>query len=225
MGALLQGRYLHATVTLDQHVFVIGGGISPTTASMTTDLLPAGNMTWQQGPLLPVHMKVGTCALAISATSFLVFHVNEIREFDASIAGPTSSQGWAEEDKWPKLERSRFGPGCAKVGEDKVVIAGGYDHPTTHRSTEILDLTSRTISKGGKMATPRFYFHIVTFNNNDNFTTLALGGYNYNDNELNRVEEWRPETESWSKVETKLKVKRRSFGLVAAPKSLICPSH
>ena len=63
-------------------------------------------------------------ALAISATSFLVFYGKEIREFDASIDGPQSNKGWAKEGWWPKLETGREGsPGCAKLG-DKVVIVG-----------------------------------------------------------------------------------------------------
>ena len=78
---------------------------------------------------------------------------------------------------------------------------------------------------GGKMATPRAYFHIISFNNNGDFTTLALGGDDDDSNFLNTVEEWNPETESWSMVETRLKEKRSPFGAVAAPKSLICPSH
>ena len=56
------------------------------------------------------------------------------------------------------------------------------------------------------------------------FTMLAMGGWDDGDKELNTVEEWKPETESWSIVETQLKVKRGFFGLVAANKRLICPS-
>ena len=77
------------------------------------------------------------------------------------------------------------------------------------------------------MATPRSWFHIISFYNNGVFTTLAVGGFYYDDgdNRLNTVEEWEPETESWSTVETRLKQKRSLFGLVAAPKSLVCPSQ
>merc|ERR1712130_597322 len=95
----------------------------------------------------------GPCAVAISATKFLVFQKREIREFDANVAGPKSIKGWANETKWPKLETSRrYWPGCAKIGDDKVVIAGGYDGDSTLKTTEILDLTMRRITKGGKMA-------------------------------------------------------------------------
>ena len=229
MGSLLQKRDYYVSVTLEEQVYVLGGygSSSPYT---TTEILLGDSTTWQQGPPLPIEMHNGPCAVPISATSFLVFYGREIREFDASIAGPTSSQGWAKKGRWPELETSRFyWAGCAKVGGNKVIIAGGYERPSTLHTAEILDLTSRTISEEGKMSTPRFWFHIITISYNGDFTTLALAGCvdDFRDDDrksLNTVEEWKPETEGWSTMETQLKVKRGSFGLVAVPRSLICPS-
>ena len=161
--------------------------------------------------------------MAISGTSFLAINEKEIREFDASVAGPTSSQGWREEGWWPKMETtSRWGPGCAKLG-DKIIIAGGYDGRTTTQTTEILDLTSRTISKGGNLVTPRYFFHMITIDNNGDSTTLALGGYD-GANALQSIEKWNPETETWSEVEEQLEEKRDVFGLVALPENLVCTS-
>ena len=81
MGPLLQKRDQHTAVTLEGWaVFLIGGGGS------LTELLSAGSTTWQQGPKIPFEMRNGPCAVAISATSFLVFYGKEIREFDASFA-------------------------------------------------------------------------------------------------------------------------------------------
>ena len=144
MGPVLQKRSGHAAVTLDRHVYLIGGGEDETSpSSTTTELLAAGSTTWQQGPPLPVEMFNGPCAVAISSTSFLVFYDKKIREFDASIAGPTSGEGWVKEMRWPKLEIDRaLWPACAKVGKDKLVIVGGIGDGTV-RTTEILDLTSR----------------------------------------------------------------------------------
>ena len=112
--------------------------------------------------------------------------------------------------------------GCAKLG-DKVIIAGGY-RVGALQTTEILDLTSRTISKGGNLVTPRRRFHMITFDNNGDSTTLALGGRDAYYNELKSIEKWNPETETWSEVEEQLEEKRRSFGLVAAPRSFVCTS-
>ena len=65
---------------------------------------------------------------------------------------------------------------------------------------------------------------MITIDNNGNSTTLALGGYDDDDNRLKIIEKWNPETETWSEVEEQLEEKRSHFGLVAAPKSLVCTS-
>ena len=96
---------------------------------------------------------------------------------------------------------------------------------STVQTTEILDLTSRRITQGGKMATPRRGFHIISFNNNGAFRTLAVGGEDGRLNPFNSVEEWEPKTESWSTVETGLKEGRASFGEVVVNKNLVCPSQ
>ena len=63
---------------------------------------------------------------------------------------------------------------------------------------------------------------MITIDNNGDSTTLALGGDD-GFNQLKSVEKWNPETETWSEVEDQLEEKRRGFGLVAAPKNLVCP--
>ena len=121
------------------------------------------------------------------------------------------------------METSRkYWPGCAKLG-DKVIIAGGWYGGNTLQTTEILDLTSRTISKGGNLVTPRRWFHIITLDNQGDSTTLALGGKDDDRNALKSIEKWNPETETWSEVEEQLEEKRYFFGLVAVPKNLVCP--
>ena len=120
------------------------------------------------------------------------------------------------------METSRaLWPGCTKLG-DKIIIAGGWSGSTTLQTTEILDLTSRTISKGGNLVTPRSWFHMITIDNNGDSTTLALGGEN--DNSLKSIEKWNPDTETWSEVEDQLEEKRYYFGMVAVPNSLVCTS-
>ena len=50
-------------------------------------------------------------------------------------------------------------PGCAKLGSNKVIVEQGIGDGTRHQTTEILDLTTRKISKGGNMVKPRYSFH------------------------------------------------------------------
>ena len=120
------------------------------------------------------------------------------------------------------METSRqWWPGCVKLG-DKIIIAGGWD-VSALQTTEILDLTSRTISKGGNLVTPRTFFHMITIDNNGDSTTLALGGFDGVDT-LKSIEKWNPETETWSELEVQLEEKRNKFGFVAVPRSLVCLS-
>ena len=94
-----------------------------------------------------------------SSTSSLTVFKKNIHEFGASIAGPTSDEGWRESTWWPTLKTSRWGqPGCARIGS-KVIITGGSNGRKL-RSTEILDLASRTLSIGGDMAWPRIHFKL-----------------------------------------------------------------
>ena len=68
---------------------------------------------------------------------------------------------------------------------------------------------------------------MITFDNNGDSTTLALGGLGgtgrRRTNWLKSIEKWNPETETWSEVEEQLEEGRYDFGLVAVPKSLVCP--
>ena len=75
----------------------------------------------------------------------------------------------------------------------------------------------------GVLVTPREGFHMITFDNNGDSTTLALGGEDDDYNKLKSIEKWNPETETWSEVEEQLEEKKSFFGLVAVPKNLVCP--
>jgi hypothetical protein len=221
MGSLTMGRYFGAAATLDHiGVFIVGG--EETNNERTSEFLAAGQMHWQEGPALPVDMSY-PCSVPITPTSFLSIHGTYIREFDAAIAGPTSSEGWQEAGRWPALKTRRTSqPGCAKIGQ-KVIIAGGYNR-VTHTalsSTEVLDLISRRITSGGKMATPRRNFHIATIISGGEEKLFALAGFD-GSIRLNRVEEWVEESSTW-KAADNLVEKRNGFGGVTASRHLVCP--
>ena len=63
---------------------------------------------------------------------------------------------------------------------------------------------------------------MITFDNNGDSTTLALGGKDDDRNVLKSIEKWNPGTETWSEVEDQLEEKRLYFGMVAASKNLVC---
>jgi len=221
MGSLTRLRNQAAVATLNSvGVFIIGGWA--TNNERTSDFLAAGQMQWQEGPALPVDMERGPCAVTITPTSFLTIYGNHIREFDTLIGGPTSINGWTEAGRWPTLKTSRtFGPGCAKLGR-KVIIAGGWGwNGGALRSTEVLDLDSREITAGGDLATPRHWFHLATLRRGGQEHVVAVAGWDASDNELNSVEEWVEESSTW-KAADNIAQKRRFFGVVEVPRTLVC---
>jgi hypothetical protein len=227
MGSLTMKKGYSAAATLDYiGVFIVGGdqGDQDRPASpnnwRTSEFLAAGTMQWQEGPALPVDMTY-PCAVRITPTSFLSIAGTDIREFDAAIAGPTSSEGWREAGRWPALKTSRtYWPGCAKIGH-KVIIAGGYNGGTLS-STEVLGLVSRRITSGGEMVMPRRRFHIATIISGGEEKMFALAGWHSFYSPINSVEEWVEESATWKAADNMVE-QRSDFGSVAAPRHLVCP--
>merc|ERR1712183_1053572 len=216
MGNLTTPRSSGAVVELKQGVLFLGGFGSET----TSDFLATGSLQWQQGPRLPQAMT-SFCAVPVSPTKFLTINGDKIHEFDAAVAGPATSEGWRDSTLWPTLKTSRYGHSCTKHG-DKVILAGGYGGGGALQSTFVLDITTRTISTGGDMATPRYYFNLATISRGGGDTTFAIAGYSGSEY-LNSVEEWEEESSTW-KAAGNLDTARDEFGVVTIPKNIICPT-
>ena len=171
------------------------------------------------GPSIPVDMNQ-PCAFVIGKRSFLtIFQIN-IREFEVDVNDPTSFDGWQEATKWPQLlTNRRKGPGCARIGQ-RVIIAGGHS-VEVERSTEVLNLETRTIEYAQDLNTPREYFHVVSITSEGVERTFALGGYDFSIY-LDSVEELDPETLIWRESTLSLVERRYQFGAVELPKSLVC---
>merc|ERR1712061_195350 len=217
MGSLTTPRYLGAVVDLKQGVLFLGG---IHTASKTSDFLATGSLLWQQGPRLPQKMD-RFCAVPVTESSLITINGYNIHEFDAAIAGPTSEEGWRDSTLWPTLKTMRIGHSCAKIG-NKVILAGGNYGGGALQSTLVLDITTRTVSSGGDMATPRKWFNLATISRGGGETIFALGGWSGSE-DLDTVEEWEEETSTW-KAAGNLDTPRISFGVVTIPKDIICPS-
>lgn len=223
LGSLPQPRSWNTAVTLKNIGNYLIGGYGHDYSARTTDYLAPESQDWVSGPQLPVGMRYGPCSVVISETSFLVVHWKDIREYQIDIENPTTDDNWQEATKWPQLQTARYyWPGCARIGR-KIVIAGGISRSgsTTHRSTEIVDLETRTIQYAGDLNTARYHFHILTITTDGSERTFALGGYD-GSSYLDSVEELNPDTLTWKTTPAKLAGKRDRFGAVALPKSLVC---
>merc|ERR1719319_2226463 len=210
MSDLPEPRDYAATASTAAGTFLLGG--DSTSQASTSAFLPADSMAWEEGPALPQAM-LGPCAAQISPTSFLLMYGKTILEFDSSVAGPTSTAGWRPAGTWPDLLTDRTRLGCAVVG--RTLIIAGSNSGGAHRTTETLDLDSRTIAFGPSMAGRRSNFHLVTL---PGPRLLAMGGHD-GDNPLASVEEL--VDGAWVEAAS-LEGERWSYSAVAVPEGLVC---
>ena len=91
-------------------------------------------------------------------------------------------------------------------------------------STEIIDVATGVVRFGGPLKEPRRNLQLVTLGGHFQ-KILAIGGYNwllsYNYN-IDAIEEWNDDLETWKVNPTKLQKPRHGFGAVVVPKSTIC---
>ena len=205
-----------------------------------SEFLPAGTMQWQEGPPLPdKETYTHPCVVAITPTSFLLIPHKKnlnIREFDADLAGPTSSEGWLEEGGWPTPNFDRT-VHCAKI-DQKVILSGdsGAGLSGESFSTEILDLVTRRITTGSPMTPQRWSFQALSMYREGVEVALNLAGsfnnyfyYNYRKQpvglsaSLDLVEQWDAESSSWKLVD-RLVERRCAFAAVALPRHYVCPA-
>jgi len=207
-------RYRSASARLDDGVFILGGRYTESSSVF----LRANSRSWVQGPQLPVAMIWSPCAAPISAHSFLIVYGYDVYEFDTRVDGPTSNDGW--NPTWPQLQVSRSEqPGCALLGTNLFIVAGGYDYDGNNvlKSTEIINLVTKTIEFGGEMEKPRYHFHLISISG----SIHALGGWNSNNGYLADVEEFVEETGTW-KPATSLPGVRYVYGGLAVNLDLVC---
>ena len=165
-------------------------------------------------------MMLGPCAAPIGSHSFLIVYGTNVYEFDTRVAGPTNNAGWRPKENWPQLQVTRkTQPGCG-VLKNMFVVAGGGDSGNYLKSTEIIDMVTKTISFGGEMEKKIIGFHLLSISEN----LFALGGF-YSDgggrHYLADVEEFVEETGTWKPTKS-LDGRRAYYGGVAVTKDLVC---
>ena len=213
---LPEKRYRSASARLKEGVFLLGGFETP----RSSVFLRANSKSWESGPGLPVAMD-SPCAAPIGFHSFLIVYGTDVYEFDTRVAGPTDDAGWRPKENWPQLQVSRMYPGCG-VLKKMLVVAGGHGggFVTNYlKSTEIIDLVTKTISFGGEMEKKRMSFHLLSIGGN----LFAVGGSYYDGGWifLADVEEFVEETGTWKPAKS-LDGRRYSYGGVAVTKDLVC---
>ena len=219
-SSLNKQRMAASAVTLPNGVYILGG----INEALSSEILPKGSTDWIDGPTLPMKVKQ-SCAIAISNTEF---HISgggikynfQNEAYKYSVKYDVETETWT---RWTDLKEARFGHGCAKLG-NKIVIAGGRDTHGYTESTEIIDLASGKVKYGGNLQRPRMDFQMSTLGGHYQ-RILAVGGLAHGlvvDDDVDTIEEWNDDNESWSLHPDKLKTARHRFGALAVPKSRIC---
>ena len=101
-----------------------------------------------------------------------------IWEFDSSVAGPTSNEGWLDSNRWPALKKDRLYASCSKVGQ-KVIITGGQNvrNYESLQSTEVLDLLTKQITSGEILRTAKKCLGAVTIMIGGQERMFSFGGF------------------------------------------------
>ena len=97
--------------------------------------------------------------------------------------------GWQPEERWPHLAEGRKYHACARIG-DTVVVAGGSGYLT---STEVLNISLRTVRAGGPLTSGRAYFTMSPLDG----TLYALAGLTRGFEPADSVERWEVGREEW----------------------------
>jgi hypothetical protein len=232
LGSLTVGRYLvgragAAVASLPEAALLIGG--QSAAARRTMEVLRLGSSQWEEGPEVPIDMYYGGCAVSISEKQLIILRDSHVREFDTRVAGPLSALGWRPADTWPDLLTPRSGQACAAI-QGLVVVAGGYGAGRYLKTTEIINVASRSITYGPELQQARQYFQLVALPaaaGGGRERVLALGGRYFQNGwqDLDTVEEWEPGlggSSAWRQV-TPLKAKKAFFGAMVVPEALVCP--
>ena len=150
------------------------------------------------------------CAVRITQLSFLVIHNHDIREYQVDIADPTSLLGWQSANKWPRLQSRRTrNPGCSVIN-NQVVIAGGWSGSDL-RTTEVVNISTRSITSSGDMKSPRAYLQMATNTLAGSSTVFAFGGW-LGGPTLDSVEMFHASNNSWTLAPSKMQQGRAMFG-------------
>ena len=182
--------------------------------SRASSFLQPGTLDWVAGPPLAEPMQ---CAVQITKSGFVVVggvDLVSVREFDASLAGPTSVDGWLPVDTWPRLETTRFYVACEAVGGKLIVAGGGTD-------VDIIDIHTKAVARGNKMLKSRSYMQFVTFGEDDYTRLLALGGL-HDISPIADVEFWEEDSGYWLEAWGRLRTARSHAGAVALRPEIVC---
>ena len=122
----------------------------------------------------------------------------------------------------------RFRAGCAVINGE-VIVAGGLRNSAYLDSSEIINLSTRTVRHGGHLLQARFDHKMFLLGS----SLLVIGGHakkrvtsggttSWKYFDLDIIEIWNSLNETWSSYPQKMKEGQAFFGAVVIPKKVFC---
>ena len=215
-STLNKEREYSASVTMPDGVYLFGGFQSPT----TSEFLPTGSSTWQNGPSIPYPGLINGCAVKKSDFEIILIGSKKIIQLN------TKTNDWTP---LGELQEERYYQRCVVI-DGKIMVTGGRK-PATYEvssSTEVISLHNPTKSKLiGQLTIGRTSHGMAVAHVNGKPILLAFGGaYRENDEWKyhKSIEHWNPETKTWTiSNDLKLNEPKSSFGFLSVPTHLLCP--
>ena len=237
-SVLIQPRSRPISICMPNGIYVFGGQEITSEGTyqaekdylFSSEFLPNGTLTWQNGPKLPKRADFvhGGHGVAISETELVMMGGFKItrQEYDEKKGkhihyGYPSKQIWKFNtitEEWRligKLNEARFNHKVASLG-DIVIVTGGFTYDDSKsklvvsNSTEIFDPHTAIVEPQlvGKLNVSRFNHFMGIISKQGIRRLISYGGFNYENCHLDSIEEWNPDKKEWKLLQQKLSVKR-----------------
>jgi len=208
---MTRGRNQFSMVSLPKGVYSIGGQRHE--ADRIGDFLPIGPTGsasyWEAGTPITGHRQglVGGCAAVIDDTHFMIaggdLDMRQVRKYDVT------TEEWTF---WPDLPISVQWQACIRTPEGILLTGGQKGRLGISAEAYIIDVSTGQAEQVGSMNGPRRAHKLVEYNG----AVLAVGGADEN-GEIDRIEQWVPETKSWITKSMTLPEGRSFFAAVNVP--------
>jgi len=200
-------RSQFSMVSVPKGVYSIGG--IKQEADRIGDFMAAGTNYWQVSSRITGYRQGlwQGCAAVIDDTHFMIaggdLDSRQVRKYDVT------TDEWTF---WPDLEFPVQWHACIRTPEGILLTGGQRGRLGVSAETHLIDLSTGVAQQVGSMNGPRRAHRLVEYNG----AVLAIGGGDQN-GEIDRIEEWVPETKSWVTKSMTLPEGRSFFAAVNVP--------
>ena len=230
-SVLIQPRSRPISICMPNGIYVFGGQEITSEGTyqaekdylFSSEFLPNGTLTWQNGPKLPKRADFvhGGHGVAISETELVMMGGFKItrQEYDEKKGkhihyGYPSKQIWKFNtitEKWHRIGKMKLARCYHKAIylNGKVIVSGGWTQPNfTMNSSETFDPHNTDIEPilVGNLNVSRYMHGMGTILKNGTHKIIVFGGYGGSENPqfLDSIEEWDPEKRKWTLLKEKL---------------------